>query len=108
MSERVLIFGATSAIASEAARLYAARGARLHLVGRNAERLARLVADLPAGQATSEAADFAKLGDAEALVDRSLGALSGVDVALIAHGALGDQRETERSFAAAEAVITAN
>ncbi len=108
MSQRILIFGATSAIAGEVARLYAARGARLHLVGRNAEKLAAVVGDLPAGQATSEVADFADLGAAEAVVRRSLDALGGVDVALLAHGALGDQLETERSFAAAEAIITAN
>jgi phosphocarrier protein len=35
-------------------------------------------------------------------------ALGGIDVALIAHGELGDQLESERSFAAAEATIVAN
>jgi short-subunit dehydrogenase len=108
MSQRVLIFGATSAIAAEVARLYAARGARLHLVARNPEKLARLVADLPAGQATSEVADFARLAEAEPVVHRSIAALSTIDVALIAHGDLGDQLETERSLPAAESVITAN
>ena len=50
MSQRVLILGATSAIASEVARLYAARGARLCLVARNAEKLTRLVGELPPDQ----------------------------------------------------------
>jgi decaprenylphospho-beta-D-erythro-pentofuranosid-2-ulose 2-reductase len=108
MKPRVLIFGATSAIASDVARLYAARGARLHLVARNAEKLARLVGELPSGQVTSQQADFARLADAENVVRAAVDALGGVDVALVAHGELGDQLETERSFAAAEAVITAN
>jgi short-subunit dehydrogenase len=108
MSERVLILGATSAIAAEVARLYAARGARLCLVGRNAEKLARLALELPADHTTSAVADFANLGNAEAVVRAAIDALGGVDVALIAHGDLGDQLETERSFAAAEAVITTN
>jgi short-subunit dehydrogenase len=108
MSARVIIFGATSAIAAEVARLYAARGARLHLVGRNAEKLARLRAELPAGQATSQAADFADLPACEGVVRAALDALGGVDVALIAHGDLGDQLESERSFAAAQATLTAN
>src|SRR6516225_2603761 len=103
MPERVLILGATSAIAAEVARLYAARGARLHLVGRNPDKLAGLVADLPAGSATSARADFADLGRAEAVIRAAVDALGGIDVALVAHGALGDQLESERSFAAAEA-----
>jgi NADP-dependent 3-hydroxy acid dehydrogenase YdfG len=61
------------------ARLYAARGARLHLVGRIADKLARLVEELPAGLATSAIADFSKLDDAEKIVRASLDALGGID-----------------------------
>jgi short-subunit dehydrogenase len=108
MTQRVFILGATSAIASEVARLYAARGARLHLVGRNHEKLARLVEELPADRTSFAQADFADLDGAEAVVQDGLDRLRGVDVALIAHGYLGDQLETERSFAAAEATFVAN
>jgi short-subunit dehydrogenase len=108
MSSRVLIFGATSAIAAEVARLYAARGARLCLVARNAEKLARLALELPADGVTTAVADFANLGAAEDVVRAAIDALGGVDVALVAHGDLGDQLETERSFAAAETTIVAN
>ncbi len=108
MQPRVLILGATSTIAGEVARIYAARGARLHLVGRNPDKLAALVASLPSGAATAARADFAALGQAEAVIRDALAALGGVDVALVAHGDLGDQLESERSFAAAEATITAN
>jgi short-subunit dehydrogenase len=108
MAPRVLVFGANSAIAAEVIRLYAARGARLHLVARNEEKLARVVAELPSDQVTSQIADFARLGEAEGVVRAALAALGGVDVALVAHGDLGDQLETERSFAAAEATIVAN
>ncbi|HEX4404825.1 MAG TPA: SDR family NAD(P)-dependent oxidoreductase [Polyangia bacterium] len=105
---RVLVFGATSAIAADVARLYAARGARLHLVARDAEKLARLATELPADRVTSQQADFARLDEAEAVVRAALASLGGVDVALVAHGALGDQLETERSFVAADAVLAAN
>src|SRR5450755_505381 len=108
MSQRVLILGATSAIASEVARLYAGRGARLHLVGRNADKLERLVDALPAGLATSAVADFSKLDDAERVVRAATDSLGGIDVALVAHGDLGDQLESERSFAEAQAIITTN
>jgi short-subunit dehydrogenase len=43
-AENVVIFGATSAIAAEVAQLYAERGARLHLVARNPEKLAQVPA----------------------------------------------------------------
>ena len=43
---RVLIVGATSAIAAETARVYAAYGARLFLTGRDAGRLEAVAADL--------------------------------------------------------------
>jgi short-subunit dehydrogenase len=43
---RVLIVGATSAIAEAVARLYAVKGCKLCLVGRRADALQRLAADL--------------------------------------------------------------
>jgi decaprenylphospho-beta-D-erythro-pentofuranosid-2-ulose 2-reductase len=108
MTARVLILGATSTIAAEVARLYAARGARLHLVARNAEKLATLASELPAGQTTWQAADFTDLEGCEPVVRAAVDALGGVDVALVAHGDLGDQLESERSFAAAQATIVTN
>ncbi|MEC5113722.1 SDR family NAD(P)-dependent oxidoreductase, partial [Xanthomonas oryzae] len=44
--QRVLIIGATSAIAEATARRYAARGAAVHLLGRQAARLHTIAADL--------------------------------------------------------------
>ncbi|MDB4981753.1 MAG: oxidoreductase, short-chain dehydrogenase/reductase family [Myxococcales bacterium] len=108
MTPRVLILGATSTIAAEVARLYAARGARLHLVARTADKLADLVSTLPAAQVTSRVADFADFAGNEGVVRDAVAALGGLDVALVAHGALGDQLESERSFVAAEATIVAN
>ncbi len=106
--QRVLILGATSAIATEVARRYAARGARLHLVARNGEKLARLAAELPAELVTSQQADFADLDRAGQTIQTALDRLGGLDVALIAHGELGDQLASERSFAAAEATFVVN
>jgi short-subunit dehydrogenase len=108
MAERVVIFGATSAIAAEVARLYAARGAQLHLVGRSHEKLSALVQSLPAGSVGSTEANFAELGQNEQVVQAALAALGGADVALIAHGDLGDQLESERDFAQAEATLNVN
>ena len=49
--QHVLIFGATSAVASEVALLAARRGSRLHLVGRSPAKLEEVAA--PLAQATS-------------------------------------------------------
>lgn len=98
--QRILIVGATSAIAEATARRFAARGDALFLVGRNATRLEEIATDLRVRgaarvgcqvmDATDTAAHATMLAAAEAL-------LGGLDVALIAHGTLPDQRACEAS-----------
>lgn len=104
----VVIFGATSAIAGEVAAIYARRGGRIHLVGRDPDKLAATVARTAGATVSSEAADFAALEANAGVVDRAVAALGRVDVALIAHGDLGDQLASERSFAEAERIIRVN
>lgn len=90
----ILIIGATSAIAEATARLYAARGDRLHLIARNAERLERIAADLEVRGAESvecEVLDLNDLGRHEGALTKAWQGLGSVDVALIAHGTLPDQ-----------------
>jgi short-subunit dehydrogenase len=106
--ERVVIFGATSAIAAEVAALYAARGARLHLVGRNPEKLARVAACCGPAEVSTSSLDFAELAQNEEAVSDAFAALGQVDVALIAHGDLGDQLASEQSFEPAELVLRVN
>jgi short-subunit dehydrogenase len=105
---RVLILGATSAIAAEAAQLYAKRGDRLHLVGRDAEKLAQLAARCTGAVVTTEQADFSELAHNDAVVRNAIAELGRVDLALIAHGVLGDQLESERTFATAELILRVN
>src|SRR5580704_9878749 len=107
--ERVLILGATSAIAAEAARIYALRGARLHLVGRNPRKLEDTSRRCyGAASVTTEAADFALLEENRGVVERSIARLGGLDLALVAHGDIGDQLASERSFADAEPILRVN
>ncbi len=106
LMQRVVILGATSAIAAEAARLYVKRGDRLHLVGRSADKLARVARTSSA--VSTAVADFSRLDENEAHARHAIETLGGVDVALIAHGELGDQLATERSFAEAEAILRTN
>jgi len=108
MSKRVLIIGATSAIAAEVAVLYAAQGARLHLIGRNPEKMVSLLSRLAGASVTSELGDLGELPRAAGLVERALAQLGGFDVVLIAHGTLGDQLKTEAAFEDAEAIYRDN
>jgi len=103
MTERVLIVGATSAIAEHLARCYAADGARLALAARSAERCADIAADLRtrgAPEALCLPFDAADRNGYEVLVDAALSGLGGLDVAVIAHGSLPDQAACEASVAA--------
>lgn len=105
---RVLILGATSAIAAEVAKLHARRGDTLHLVGRNDVKLAEVARRTVPAPVTTEVADFARLEENEGIIARSFAALGDIDTVLIAHGDLGDQLATERSFAEAEHVLRVN
>lgn len=109
--KRVAIFGATSAIAREVAVLESVRRsdrAHLHLVGRNPDKLAEVAAACAAAQVTTESADFSRLDDNAAVVARAIAALGTIDTVLIAHGDLGDQLASERSFSEAEAMLRTN
>ena len=92
--KKVLIVGATSAIAEAVARHYALRSASLFLVGRNAPRLEAIAADLRvrgAHQANSHVLDVNNLSEHTTMLDAAWAQLEGVDVVLIAHGTLPDQ-----------------
>ena len=109
--KKVLVLGATSAIAQATVRLLAARGASLYLVGRNAERLEAVAKDARtrgAAQVESEALDLDDCSRHEALVERATAALGGLDGALLAHGILGSQEAAQRSYAEAEKVFRTN
>lgn len=97
---KVLIVGATSAIAQETARLFAKEGAELFLVGRNADKLETVAADLRvrgAHQVETLVMDATELDRHQALFDQVLDSLGGLDTVLIAHGTLSDQDKAEQS-----------
>ncbi|HYP76888.1 MAG TPA: SDR family NAD(P)-dependent oxidoreductase [Polyangiaceae bacterium] len=107
-TRQVLILGATSAVAAEVAVLCAARGDRLHLVGRNPDKLAEVARRCAPAQVSTQTADFAQLDQNEDCVNRALSALGRVDCVLIAHGDLGDQLASEQNFGEAERILRVN
>jgi decaprenylphospho-beta-D-erythro-pentofuranosid-2-ulose 2-reductase len=91
---RVLLVGATSAIAVHLARGLATRGASLYLTGRDPARLDAIVADLRVRGATQVVVDTLDLRDNEALTGlaaRAAAALDGLDTVVVAAGTLPDQ-----------------
>ena len=107
--KRVLVLGATSAIAQETARIFAARGDALHLVARHPERLATVAADLRARGASAVTAAVHDLDlDSADLVVAAAAALGGLDVVLVAQGVLGDPAEYDQSAEAALRVLRTN
>src|SRR2546430_3137899 len=108
---KILIIGATSAIAEATARIFATRGDALFLVARNAERLQAIKADLDVrgavrtATATLDVADFAAH---QAIIDQAERELGGLDTVLIAHGTLSDQGECEKSVDALRRELDVN
>ena len=109
--KHILMIGATSAIAEATARMLARRGDSLYLLARNQDRLSSLAEDLKIRGAASvawrrfDANEDGVQADALAAAFASLGT---VDVALIAHGTLPDQRACQTDSKAVLAALHAN
>jgi short-subunit dehydrogenase len=94
--KNILIVGATSGIAIACTREWAARNARFFLIGRDCEKLRQVAGDLGARGATSvETAilDMNAFHAHDAVLDSCFDTLGAVDVCLVAHGTLPDQKK---------------
>lgn len=99
--KKMLIIGATSAIASATARLFARDGAKLFLVARDSEKLAAVADDLRsrgAGSVDVRVMDVLDYDRHKSVLEDAIAKLGGLDVALIAHGSLPAQPDCEESF----------
>ncbi len=109
--KRILIIGATSAIAEHCARIWAANGDVMHLVGRNERHVQTIAADLKvrgASDVTTDCNDLNETVKHERLLDVAYDALGGVDIVLIAHGTLSNQKNCELSVNETLAEIQTN
>jgi len=110
-SRKILVLGATSGIAEATCRIWASQGASLFLVARNAEKLAAVAADLRTRGASFVDTAVADLDDTEqhsALLAHAVNSLTGLDVAYLAHGVLGDQTHAEQDFNTAAHILHTN
>ena len=109
--QRVLIVGATSAIAQATARLFAERGDRLLLLARDGERLVAIASDLESRGAQAVTWELLDVDDIERhreVLGAAETTLEGIDIALIAHGVAPDQEACEREFSATAAAFHTN
>nr|WP_298165446.1 SDR family oxidoreductase [uncultured Pseudomonas sp.] len=109
--EKILIIGATSAIAEATARRFASQGAHLYLLARNQERLATLASDLSirgAHKVGYGAFDAMAFERHKPLLDEIIAELDGLDTVLIAYGTLSDQKACENSVETTLRELTVN
>ena len=107
----ILIIGATSAIAQAVARRFAADGATLFLIARHQEKLHAVAADLRVrGAQTVDTAvmDVLDYDQHLAVIQHVVECQGRLDVVLIAHGTLPDQKACAASFAHARREFETN
>src|SRR5438067_5981436 len=108
---RILIVGAASAIAQEAAKWFAKDGVEFFLVARSAEKLEDIGNDLKvrgAKRIETFVLDVADLDRHQEMVETAITTLNGLDMVLIAYGTLPDQQKCQRSVAETLKEFTTN
>ena len=107
----ILVIGATSAIARSISRLYAVKNARLFLLARDEERLRESTVDLNLRGANDVKAltyDAENTDKHSTIVDAAVEFLGSIDIALICHGNLPNQKECQADYRKAEDAIRVN
>jgi short-subunit dehydrogenase len=110
--QKILILGATSAMAHHCARIWAAENkASFILVGRDADKLARISQDIAARSADTQVstviADLLDPAAVQKLVDEVYEG-GAVDTALIAHGSLPEQADCSKDLAVCDEALKIN
>ncbi|WP_432455057.1 SDR family oxidoreductase [Agarivorans sp. QJM3NY_29] len=108
---KILVIGATSAIAQSVIRLYAVEKAEIYLIARDAEKLSTVCANaevLGASRVHSCCGDLNNLAFQIKALDDAQVQLQRFDLALIAHGTLPNQQDCSQSVDATLAAIETN
>jgi decaprenylphospho-beta-D-erythro-pentofuranosid-2-ulose 2-reductase len=99
--KKILIIGATSAIARAYVKIWAKQNASFYLVARNYEKLKQTADDLKilgAENVHVAALDFNAIDQHDDVLGRCFNEMKSVDVALIAHGTLPNQNECQTNI----------
>jgi len=108
---KILIIGATSAIAHETAKFFAKDGAELFLAGRTPAKLEDVGNDLKvrgAKRTETFLLDLSDLDRHQEMIQTAIETLGGLDMVLIAHGTLSDQQLCQQSAAKTIEELTTN
>ena len=113
MALKIVLLGGTKGIGRALARRLAARGDRLHLLGRDLADLATCAADLQArmpapGAVTYSACDLERPDTFESAVASAADALGGFDTAIITAGLFATQPVLEGDLAFTQRLLTVN
>ena len=95
----ILILGATSAIAKQTTRLFAADEHHIYLVARNEDKLKSMQQDMQVRGASSvnyESIDLADDSQHQALIQRATKAMGSIDIVVVAYGTLANQKNSEK------------
>lgn len=98
--KKVLVIGATSAIAEHCARIWAARGDAIFLVARNKIHLQTIAADLKirgASKIDTYHLDLNNIDSHADMLNAAETSMKGLDTLLISHGTLSNQKSCEES-----------
>lgn len=99
--KNIVIIGANSAIAEATARIYAGAKANFFLVARNEEKLKILTEDLKVRGAESVSSITLNLADTsrhDEVVAKAFEILGNIDLVLVAHGVLPNEKECEENY----------
>jgi decaprenylphospho-beta-D-erythro-pentofuranosid-2-ulose 2-reductase len=109
--KRILLLGATSAIAIEVARCFAAEGASFVLAARHAGHLDTVRADLlsrGAAAVTPLVIDLAQSNLIEPSFEQAKAALGGLDLVFLAYGSLGEPAQCRESVTSLNEMLAVN
>jgi short-subunit dehydrogenase len=97
--KKILIIGASSAIAQATARIWAKQQASFFLIARNNAKLERMAQDLLVRGASKVdicAVEFMDIAQHQSVIEDACGSLGSLDITLLAHGSLTDQLRAEQ------------
>ena len=99
--KKILIIGGTSAIAEQCARIWAEKGNRIYLVAKNQKHMDCIISDLKvrgAPQVFGYCADINDTGKHSYILNSADTLMEGIDIVLIAHGTLPDQKSCQQNI----------
>ncbi|RBJ84277.1 short-chain dehydrogenase [Pseudomonas sp. MWU12-2534b] len=109
--KKIVVIGATSAIATACMRIWATEAAQFFLVARDSEKLQQTASDLSARGAkvvSTYCMDATDLATHPHMLEAGLAALKQIDIALVAHGTLPDQSACEQNVTLALSEFATN